>query len=142
MDTRLIFASLVACLLVPPLAQAITVHYGAGDVSCLIAAMNTANTPGQANRLILAAGMSLLTAVDHDDEAPMGLPTAFGILMIQGAGMGQTVLLAGAVARGPLRGVSANLLYGFEQFMDHEPASRGVQLSSLAAWPHGGIGRR
>jgi hypothetical protein len=104
MDKRLIFASLVVCLLTLPLAQARTLHCGAGDVLCLIGAMNTTNTDGQANRIILEAGTSLLTAVDHDDEGPMGLPTVFGTLMIQGAGMGQTVLLVGAVARGPLRG--------------------------------------
>src|SRR5262249_48129009 len=47
----------------PLLVQAEIFHCGAGDVQCLINAIETANTNGQQNTIRLEAGTYLLTAV-------------------------------------------------------------------------------
>src|SRR5881397_310360 len=44
----------------------------AGDVACLIAAVNAANTNGQVNTITLAAGTYTLTAVDNTTDGPNG----------------------------------------------------------------------
>jgi hypothetical protein len=61
---------------------------GAGDVACLIAAINTANASGEANTITLEAGTYTLTAVNNNTGGPNGLPviTSPFPLTIQGAG--------------------------------------------------------
>jgi nitrous oxidase accessory protein NosD len=93
MSRRLIFAGFVVCLLAPPLAQAMTFRCGAGDVPCLIAAMNTANANGQQhNTIILAAGTYSLTAVDNSTDGPNGLPSMSGHLTISGDSAETTII--------------------------------------------------
>jgi hypothetical protein len=85
----------------PPLVQAKTFQCGAGDVSCLIAAITEANTNGEKNTIRLAAGTYTLTAVDngifvlpnggiHVD--PNGLPVITSLLTITGQGAETTII--------------------------------------------------
>jgi hypothetical protein len=79
-------------------SQAATVACGAGDVACLIAAINAANTNGQANTITLEAGTYTLTAADNDTFGPNGLPSITSPLTITGAGAEATILERAASA--------------------------------------------
>ena len=63
-------AALGLALALPLSVQAKTFRCGAGDVACLIDAINDANANGEANTIRLAAGTYTLTAADND--FPMG----------------------------------------------------------------------
>ena len=77
----------------PVLVQADTFHCGAGDVQCLIEAINTANTNGQQNTIRLEAGTYTLTAVDNSDTAgPNGLPLIISTLTLHGAAPDTTII--------------------------------------------------
>jgi hypothetical protein len=76
----------------PHAVQAKTFHCGAGDVSCLIDAINTANANGQENTIRLAAGTYTLTAVDNNTRGPNGLPSITSTLTIRGAGAETTII--------------------------------------------------
>jgi len=58
----------------------------AGNVTCLITAINTANANGEANTITLEAGIYTLTTVDNTTDGPNGLPSVTSTLTIQGAG--------------------------------------------------------
>ena len=58
-------AALGLALTLPLAAQAKTFRCGAGDVACLIAAINEANANGEANTIRLAAGTYTLTVADR-----------------------------------------------------------------------------
>ena len=77
-------AALVVYALAPHPVQAKTFHCGAGDVSCLIAAINEANANRQKkNTIRLEAGTYTLTAIDNTTaEEPNGLPVANGLPVI------------------------------------------------------------
>jgi predicted outer membrane repeat protein len=79
-------------------SQAAEFACGAGDVACLIAAINTANTNGQANTIILEAGTYTLTAVDNTISGPNGLPSIRNTLTIHGAGADATIVERAASA--------------------------------------------
>ena len=64
----------------------------AGDVACLINAINQANANGEANTITLEAGTYTLTAVDNTTNGPNGLPSVTSPLTIQGAGAAATIL--------------------------------------------------
>ena len=66
---------LLALVSLAPLSQAADFTCAAGDVACLITAINTANANGDANTITLEAGTYTLTAVDNDTEGPNGLPS-------------------------------------------------------------------
>ena len=71
----------------PPAVQAKTFQCGAGDVQCLIDAINTANANGQENTIRLAAGTYTLTAVDNGTSSDAnGLPVITSPLTITGKG--------------------------------------------------------
>jgi hypothetical protein len=72
--------------------QAKTFHCGAGDVACLIAAINDANANGQKNTIRLEAGTYTLTAVDNNIEGANGLPSVTSALTITGKGATRTVI--------------------------------------------------
>src|SRR5919201_1384987 len=55
--------------LAPP-SQAADFACTAGDVACLIDAINTANANGEENTIPLEAGTYTLTAVDNDTDGP------------------------------------------------------------------------
>jgi hypothetical protein len=58
-----------------------------GSVTCLIAAINTANGNGEANTIALEAGIYSLTAVDNKTDGPNGLPSITSTLTIVGAAL-------------------------------------------------------
>jgi hypothetical protein len=92
-------AALVVYALAPHPVQAKTFHCGAGDVSCLIAAINEANANRQKkNTIRLEAGTYTLTAVDNttaeDSRLPQsnGLPVITSPLTITGQGAETTII--------------------------------------------------
>src|SRR6266481_8446879 len=96
----LLAAALVVYALAPHPVQAKTFHCGAGDVSCLVAAINEANANRQKkNTIRLEAGTYTLTAIDNTTaEEPNGLPVANGLpvitssLTITGQGAETTII--------------------------------------------------
>ena len=89
---------LVCCVLLLSLvnlahpSQAADFACAAGDVACLINAINQANANGEANTTTLEAGTYTLTAVDNTTDGPNGLPSVTGIVTIKGAGADATIL--------------------------------------------------
>jgi hypothetical protein len=83
--------------LAPP-SQAADFACAAGDVACLIDAINQANANGEANTITLEAGTYTLTAVDNDTEGPNGLPSIIGTLTLSGAGADITIIERAASA--------------------------------------------
>jgi hypothetical protein len=79
----------LALLAVPRLVQAKIFHCSAGDVPCLIAAINAANANGETNTIRLKAGTYTLTAVDNDLN---GLPVITSTLAITGRGAETTII--------------------------------------------------
>jgi hypothetical protein len=77
-------ALVIYALTTSPPVQAKTFHCSAGDVSCLIAAINEANANRQKkNTIRLEAGTYILTAIDNTTaEEPNGLPVANGLPVI------------------------------------------------------------
>src|SRR5262245_49490175 len=63
----------------------------AGDVACLIEAINVANVNEEANTITLAAGTYTLTAVDNMPDGPTGLPSVTSPLTLRGQGAQSTV---------------------------------------------------
>src|SRR5262249_23723696 len=67
--------------------QAATFSCTAGDVHCLITAINKANANGRLhNTIALEAGTYTLTNIDNDTDGPNGLPSITSNLTISGAG--------------------------------------------------------
>ncbi len=86
-------ASIVLGLAMVQPGQAATFTCVAGDVQCLIIAINHANSNGQPqNTILLEAGTYTLTNVDNDTDGPNGLPSITSTLSITGAGAGLTVI--------------------------------------------------
>ena len=61
-----LLAVLSLSVLFSTLVQAKTFHCGAGDVQCLIAAMNEANASGKKNEIRLEAGTYTLIVIDNN----------------------------------------------------------------------------
>jgi len=78
--------------------QAANLSCPSGDVTCLIAAINTANGNGEEDTIMLAAGTYTLTAVDNATDGANGLPSITSVLTIQGAGAENTILERAATA--------------------------------------------
>src|SRR6266446_5779995 len=85
--------------LAPP-SQAADFACAAGDVACLIDAINQANANGEANTITLEAGTYTLTAVDNDIEGPNGLPSITTTLTLRGADPDTTIIERAASAPG------------------------------------------
>ena len=80
-------------LALPHLAQARTFYCDAGDVKCLIDAINQANANGEKNTIRLKAGTYTLTDVDNTTpDGPNGLPSITSPLTIKGEGADTTIL--------------------------------------------------
>src|SRR2546430_9628078 len=64
----------------------------AGDVACLIAAINTANANGEVNLIRLESGAYTLTAENNSTDGSNGLPSITSPLTIGGDGSGNHAL--------------------------------------------------
>jgi hypothetical protein len=84
--------SLALVLMTPATARANEFFCGGGDVPCLIAAINDANTNGEKNTIFLDSGAYTLTAVDNDTDGPNGLPAITGSVTILGVGADNTII--------------------------------------------------
>ena len=74
-SATLLLAALVVYALAPARpGQAAEFSCTAGDVACLISAINTANANGQAYTITLKGGTYTLTAVDNITDATMAYP--------------------------------------------------------------------
>ena len=82
-------AALGLALALPLSVQAETFRCSAGDVPCLIDAINAANANGEANTIRLAAGTYTLTAADNPSN---GLPVITSPLTITGRGAETTII--------------------------------------------------
>jgi hypothetical protein len=67
-------------------ATAETIACEAGDVQCLIAAINQANADPKQTTIRLAAGMYLLANVDNDTDGPNALPSIVSPVRIEAEG--------------------------------------------------------
>ena len=88
-------AALGLALALPLSVQAKTFHCGAGDVQCLIDAINQANANGDKNTIRLEAGTYPLTAVDNVPPGEFGgngLPVITSILIIRGQEAETTII--------------------------------------------------
>ena len=83
---------LVGLLSLARTSQAADFSCAAGDVACLIAAINQTNANGEANTITLEAGTYTLTAVDNNTDGPNGLPSVTSTLTITGGGAASTVV--------------------------------------------------
>jgi hypothetical protein len=88
----LAIAALGFALATPPSGQAAVVHCSAGNVSCLIQAITTANGTVGADTVELEAGTYSLTAVDNETGGANGLPVITRPLTIRGVGAEATVI--------------------------------------------------
>src|ERR1700730_15951906 len=80
-----VLARIVFILSTGQQVQAAVFNCSSGDVSCLISAINTANSNGEANTINLSAGSTYtLTAVDNDTDGPNGLPDITSEITING----------------------------------------------------------
>jgi hypothetical protein len=84
-----VVAALGLALVLPRGGQAKTFRCSAGDVPCLIAAINEANANGEANTIRLAAGTYTLTAPDNPQN---GLPMITSPLTITGRRAETTII--------------------------------------------------
>ena len=64
----------------------------AGDVECLIDAINTANANSEADEINLEAGTYTLTTVDNMSDGPNGLPLITSQIIIKGTGAENSVI--------------------------------------------------
>ena len=88
----LVLATLLGVLATSRPVPAAEFACAAGDVACLIDAINTANATGEANTITLEAGTYTLTAVDNTTNGPNGLPSVTSPLTIRGAKAHPTIL--------------------------------------------------
>ena len=92
-------ATLGLALAWPHSVQAKTLYCDAGDVTCLIDAINQANANGEKNTIRLKAGTYTLTDVDNTTpDGPNGLPSITSPLTIKGEGADTTILERAASA--------------------------------------------
>jgi hypothetical protein len=86
-------AVLLFLVTLAPLSQAAEFSCGAGDVACLIEAINTANASGEVNTIFLEAGFYTVTEPFDPGPFPtVGLPAITSTLTIQGASGISTVI--------------------------------------------------
>jgi hypothetical protein len=90
--------AIVVILVVLGPVQAAMFRCPAGDVACLIAAIDTANGNGEDDMITLNAGTYTLTAVNNDTEGTNGLPSITSTITITGAGAETTVIERSASA--------------------------------------------
>jgi hypothetical protein len=64
----------------------------AGDVACLIAAVNSANNTPEEDTIILEPGIYTLTTVNNNTNGPNGLPSIRSTVTLRGAGADRTIV--------------------------------------------------
>jgi hypothetical protein len=96
----MVVATLGLALVLPLEVQAKIFRCSAGDVPCLIDAINEANANGEVNTIRLAAGTYTLTAPMTPFPNPNGLPVITSSLTITGRGAETTIIERGANALG------------------------------------------
>ncbi len=89
-----VIVSLFLLLSVIPAYSAVF-NIPSGNVTALIAAINTANSNGEQNTINLEAGTYTLTAADNFSDDGNGLPLVTSVLTIQGMGAALTTIAAG-----------------------------------------------
>jgi hypothetical protein len=87
---------LLSLVSLAPLSQAADFACAAGNVGCLIDAINQANANGEVNTLTLEAGTYTLTVVDNNTNGPNGLPSVTSTLTINGSKADSTVIMRDA----------------------------------------------
>lgn len=73
-------------------AHAAVFRCAAGDVACLVDAINRSNTNGERNTIRLEAGTYALAAVDNNTDGANGLPSISGHVVIRGRGAAATII--------------------------------------------------
>jgi hypothetical protein len=91
-------AAIGLAILASGLVHAAVLPCSAGNVMCLIAAINTANANGEDDTITLRAGTYRLTVVDNATNGSNGLPSVTSPITIQGAGADRTIIERGASA--------------------------------------------
>src|SRR5881409_350507 len=94
----IIVTALVVALGLARPGGAAVCNCAAGDVACLIAAINMDNANGEVNLIRLEAGTYTLTAVNNDTDRSHGLPSVTSPLTIRGNGSGNTIIERAATA--------------------------------------------
>src|SRR5919106_1708239 len=85
MKFRITLAALLCCSTISPLkALAAVFHVPSGDVTALIAAINTANATAEADIIQLVPAVYLLQSVETDVRGPTGLPAISSTITIKG----------------------------------------------------------
>jgi hypothetical protein len=121
-------------------SQAADFTCAAGDVACLIHAINTANANGEANTITLEAGTYTLTAVDNTTDGPNGLPSVTSTLTIQGAGADTTVIAREAsTPLFRLGHVAATGTLTFERLTLRSSVETSGRLNGAGLFNQGGI---
>jgi hypothetical protein len=129
---RSMVLALATMLATRPTVSAADFHCSAGDVPCLIAAVNTANGNGEDDTIFLEAGTYTLTAPDNNDSGPSGLPSISSNITIRGEGVSVTILDAE-------HGHDETTPSGLEEFrISHVAAAGDLKLEGLTV--RGGIG--
>ena len=129
---HIIALAVVLALTVSRGAAAASIDCGAGDVQCLIAALNQASADPQHKTTIhLAGGTYALTDVDNNTDGPNGLPSITSTVTIDGGTNGATlarasgapgfrILHVAATGRLKLQGVTITNAFDFAPvFVDH-----------------------
>jgi hypothetical protein len=125
-------------LAIPHPVRAKTFQCGAGDVQCLIDAINAANAHGEKNTIRLEAGIYTLTQPDNIDN---GLPVITSPLTIVGAGVEATIIEQDTSAQRDFRllavAAAGNLaLKGLTLRGGHTNVGAGIQSSGTLALVH------
>ena len=95
-SATLLLAALVVYALSPARpGQAADFSCTAGNVACLIDAINQANANGEANTITLKAGTYTMTAVDNNTDGSNGLPVVTSPLTITGRKAETTIIERG-----------------------------------------------
>ena len=87
----IMFPILLLFLLSAPAYSAVF-NISSGDVTGLIAAINTANQNGQENTINLEPGTYTLTTINNEDFGPSGLPSIIGEININGGNAKATII--------------------------------------------------
>src|SRR5215510_11565767 len=96
-------------LMLPLFTDAASISCGAGDVQCLISAINQANANPQEKTIIrLTGGSYALTTIDNNTNGENGLPSIASTVLIDGGSSSATLVRAAGAPNFRILRVSAN----------------------------------